>query len=460
MKKRIFKWCLIPAIAAPVISCITSCSIVDKFIQRARQVDGSDWIGRKSGLFVLEDDYEVDETNKTVTYWNMSELVCENLVVPNYVMWKGSEYKVLLDFSAFEDCANTLFGTIEMNDWFTDIPGYSFKNCVNITNVILHNYPETIGEFAFANCNSLDTIVVKKDDYVDTNWAIRLKTVESNAFDSCTISGKLVFGHALRNIGPYAFSQCYRLTEVDLSMCDNLIISVDDPDTETIGDGAFMNCDAITHVALPAWSTGEFAFFQIGNSAFSYCRSLKTISLANPNNERLSLDANALSHCDSFIGFTNSYSSEIIQKETNFQLCYAGEACFAYDKSLQPAYYLNNIGGYEENVLMPSIFSGCSFSTWTFNSWYDEIDDFAFSHNKNLKVLDFTAFNVGAGVPSGWRSRYIFGFGSENGIIKVKSGFISGASFDSWLNWFKEQGLSFNDDPTVSSLDKWCFAEQ
>lgn len=471
MKRKIINLFLIPTIVLPVTACaVTSCSIVDRLIQRAKQVDGSDWIGRISGLFVQEDDYEVNEEDKSVTYWNMSELVSRNLVVPNYVMWKGEQYKVLLDFNAFENCNNTLSGTVEMNDFFTDITSYCFRNCTEITKLILHNYPQTVGEFAFQYCNSLNEIVVKSGNFIDTNWAIGLKNVQSKAFDSCAIKGKIMFGPELEYIGTEAFAGCFELTEVDMSMCKKLRISAEGV---AIEDGAFIN-SGITRVFLPAWKqgdeTGDVLF--IGAGAFSECDSLVTISLANPENERLNLSNNALAHCKSFIGFTNANGAPIIDDD-NFKLFGVGRGCFKGDKSLRADNYLMDIGtpDFSTDALLNATFSGCSFSSWTFTPtmYASGLEGYAFAYNNNLKSLDFTSFEVGAGIPDQWQldkpddpvqnSENIFAFGSTYGVIKVRSGFVSGGSFSAWRRWFELQGLSFNENPTVQSPNKWFFQE-
>ena len=463
MKKRLLSLCLIPTVAIPTASCIAGCSIVDRFITRARQVDGSDWIGRTSGLFVFEDDYEVDEVKKEVTYWNMSELVSTNLVIPNYVMWKGEEYKVILDIDAFDGCSDTLFGIVELNDFFVDIPSYCFIGCENITKVILHNYPTNIGNGAFQYCNSLETIVVrKKDQSFDTFWAMKVEEIGKNAFDYCGISGKILFGSQLKTINYQAFAHCMNLTDVDLSMT-SLKGGHHFGQPDPIDDGAFIG-SGIRRVILPHWGAGEV--LAIGQNAFYDCYNLQTISLVEPDNEEMDLYNGALASCPNFIGFTDSHLQPI--KETSgFTLTHVGESCFANDKSLQQAYYLSHMR--TENLqLQEYTFKGCGFTNWTFTTGqYGDLYSYAFSFNDNLKILNFSAFAPYDPVPSGWVAPWgmdptvdLFAYGSKYGVIKVKTGFTTGSQINNWVDWFETQGLTIDrNNLTKPTLEGWYFKE-
>ncbi|MBE6816300.1 MAG: hypothetical protein E7520_01190 [Ruminococcaceae bacterium] len=72
---------------------------------------------------------------------------------------------------------------------------------------------------------------------------------------------KLVIEEGVVNIGAYAFDHCYNLTEVDFGTID------------TIGNNAFMNCTALTKVALPS------SFNWMYDAVFEGCTALTSAYL-------------------------------------------------------------------------------------------------------------------------------------------------------------------------------------
>ncbi|MBQ0045622.1 MAG: leucine-rich repeat protein [Mycoplasma sp.] len=463
MKKNWLKWCLAPIIITPtMVLPMASCSLVNNLIKRARQIDGTDWIGRSTGMFENEDDYQVNEQDKTVTYWNMDELKAHDLVVPNYVLWKGEKYKVLLDHSAFKNCGNLISGTIELNDFCTSIPNSFFKNDNKITTVILHNYPEEIGQFAFLNCSALENIFVRNGSKLDPYWALKTKAIKASAFDSCSLSGKLLLGPELTELGPRAFINCWRLTNVDLSLATSL--------TE-IGESAFASCGELEQVTLSTGLNYEYWFTPdptvkgfIHDSAFANCFSLKTVILPEQD-MTLHLGNYVFSQCDSFRGFT--YRG--LPTPLRLTIAHAGRGCFANCISLEKKDYLNIFYDYIESAYLPSVFEGCAFTSWKFDpNLVDSLGDYAFAFNQNLTLLDFTSISLGAHVPDYWNWEWlnvdpvedVFAYGNKFGVIKVRSGFVGSSTFSEWVNWFENQGLTFKPtDYTTPSLDNWSFSE-
>ena len=88
-----------------------------------------------------------------------------------------------------------------------------------------------IGEYAFADCNNLKSVII---------------------------------GNGITTIGNYAFYSCEKLSSITI------------PDSVTsIGDSAFNHCDMLKSVAIPDSVT------TIGEKAFYFCRRIKTISMGN-----------------------------------------------------------------------------------------------------------------------------------------------------------------------------------
>lgn len=466
MKNKILKLSLIPTIVVPSVAMATSCSIVEHLKTFPKQIDGSDWLGRISGYFVKDDDYKINTEDRTVTYWNMYELKAHNLVVPNYVMWKGSKYKVMLDERAFQDCTDTLSGSVELNDFCDVIPTRCFQNDENITKIIFHTYPKEIHEAAFEECSSLTTICVKINDTIHYDWTIKLEMVRAFAFKGCALESNLIFGPNFEKIEPSAFAEC-DIRKIDLSMCQGIT---------AIPEDAFAACGLLRQVSLPK------SVIKINARAFSGCSVLEKVILPEQGME-LELGESAFSGCLKFRGFFYKMETD------DLILTFKGVEpnCFFNNKALEPRDYLiNSTFGrvvdpdpeheLSTRWLRKSMFEGCSFTSWKFafghyteSIWgYDIIHSSAFAFNQDLRFLDFTSFGVNEGVPPEWNydkverleTEDVFANGSKFGTIYVKQGFTGGSHFEDWVDWFEKQGLTFVDDYITPSLEHWNFQEQ
>lgn len=133
---------------------------------------------------------------------------------------------------------------IELPSTVIEIKDYAFAGCVNLAKITwkdaetkktsagnaLPEGLETIGKFAFYNCQSLET---------------------------------LDFGKALKSIDDYGFASCSALTAAKL------------PDTTvSIGDAAFWKCGALTE-----FDSNKVT--KIGTLAFYDCASIQKITLSN-----------------------------------------------------------------------------------------------------------------------------------------------------------------------------------
>ena len=100
----------------------------------------------------------------------------------------------------------------------------------------------TIGAYAFASCELLNTVVLPAS----------LVEIEECAFYGCTALTSVTMAEGLTTIGDSAFSDCGAMTELVLN--EGLL---------TVGKQAFYNCDGILSVTLPA------SIEKIGLYAFS-----------------------------------------------------------------------------------------------------------------------------------------------------------------------------------------------
>ena len=115
------------------------------------------------------------------------------------------------------------------------IGDYAFKNCSDLTSLILPSSVTRIGDYAFYNCSGLTSLTLPS---------------------------------SVTRIGDYAFYNCSGLTSLTL------------PSSVTsIGEFAFRYCSGLTSLTIPSGVTS------IGMSAFEYCSSLTSLTLPSSVNE-------------------------------------------------------------------------------------------------------------------------------------------------------------------------------
>jgi len=138
------------------------------------------------------------------------------------------------------------------------------KGCTKLTSV---------GDFAFAKCSSLTSMVLPDS----------LTQIGNSAFFECTSLKSLVLPDSITQVGDFAFGQCSSLTSVVL------------PDSLTqLGDSAFHGCTSLTSVVLPDCLT------QLGREAFCKCTSLTSVVLPDSLTE---LGELAFGECSSLTSF-------------------------------------------------------------------------------------------------------------------------------------------------------------
>lgn len=121
-----------------------------------------------------------------------------------------------------------------------------------ITKVVFPDSMETIGEYAFRNCQNLGEV----------DLGPGVTTIEACAFQSCISMESLTAGDGLAFIGDYAFIDCTGLETITWGA-----------GLDSIGYRAFWNCSSLKELELPNPMT------TLGTGAFGYCTSLKRVVL-------------------------------------------------------------------------------------------------------------------------------------------------------------------------------------
>ena len=178
--------------------------------------------------------------DKECTQLKMSweDLIGNNIIEvnPNYIKHVGDIDGVLV------------FPTTLDVDFIT---GDAFKDCVNLTGIIIQGNVGNISQRAFYGCTGLEFVYIYSE----------MNLIDNYAFYNCTSLTEVVLPSTITEIMYDAFSGCSSLTSIDLS------------NITSIGFGAFQNCTSLSEVNLCS------NLNNIGKQAFKGCTSLVNVTI-------------------------------------------------------------------------------------------------------------------------------------------------------------------------------------
>ena len=196
---------------------------------------------------------------------------------------------------------------------------HAFDGCESLTSVAIPASVQTIGEHAFDDCESLTSLSVAPGNK-------RFKSVDGVLFtaDGQTLiafpAGKKATEYQIpdgvKAFGGSAFWGCESLTSLvipygvetlDEGMfigCDSLTSVVIPESVQIIGDSAFWGCESLAWVAIP------YGVETIGESAFECCQSLTLVAIP-ASVQKIGIDAfNSCSPDLSIYGTVGSVAEE------------------------------------------------------------------------------------------------------------------------------------------------------
>ena len=156
----------------------------------------------------------------------------------------------------------------------TQISAAAFKNCTELTGVVIGANVKVIANNAFSGCTQLQRVVLP-----DT-----VEQIGKSAFADCTALSKINLPQGVSQIGWRAFYRCSSLREIVLP-----------EELQKIESGVFNGCTALSKINLPQGVS------QIGTSAFSWCSSLREIVLPK---ELQKIESGVFSGCTALSAIT------------------------------------------------------------------------------------------------------------------------------------------------------------
>ena len=188
--------------------------------------------------------------------------------------------------SAFAKC--TLLEAVKIGEDVTTIGDYAFAYCNFLKSVTMGDRVTSIGASAFAECAGLTSVTIPDS----------VTTISGLAFLNCSNLTSVTIPKNVTTIDRYAFDGCAALTSINVDDANTKYSSVDGvlfnkdkteliyyplgktetsytvPDSVTkIGEGAFINCTALTSVTI-----GEDVT-EIDDYAFDGCNNLSIVNV-------------------------------------------------------------------------------------------------------------------------------------------------------------------------------------
>ncbi|EHJ02117.1 Ig domain protein group 2 domain protein [Clostridium sp. DL-VIII] len=149
---------------------------------------------------------------------------------------------------AFADC-NTLT-SITLPDTIKSINDYAFSGCTALTSINLPKNLIKIGDYALESCYKLKSIIIPNG----------VTSIGNHAFASCGTLTQVTIPNSVTSMGDYAFSEDGGLTKVSMPSSIN-----------RIGRSTFLRCYKLTSITIPNGVTS------IGEYAFEFCENLQGI---------------------------------------------------------------------------------------------------------------------------------------------------------------------------------------
>ena len=190
---------------------------------------------------------------------------CVSLKTVN-IKGKSASLSTRIGESAFENCKS--LNTISLPSNVSMIDKAAFKGCESLTEFTVPSRVDKIDESTFEGCISLNKIVIgdrclgvstkafwQCENLKEINWNNKLTYIGENAFTLCKSIKSICLPKSLKVIDKGAFSGCSELEEIEIGDSLNKVYS-----------GAFYDCTSLKRIRIPNLETWCSIIFENSNA--------------------------------------------------------------------------------------------------------------------------------------------------------------------------------------------------
>lgn len=189
----------------------------------------------------------------SVSMGKQSYYLSREIIIPSQVIYDGKQYVVNeIDKDAFKDCNDITSVVIPSSVYL--IGDHAFAYCINLLSVTIPSSVSLIGNSAFTCCRALLSVTIPSS----------VTFLGDRIFDHCTALTTVHIHSKVSSIGACTFSFCRALTS--LTLPEGIL---------SIGISAFSYCKSLTSIHIPS------SVIYIGDSAFEHCSNINTFTGAS-----------------------------------------------------------------------------------------------------------------------------------------------------------------------------------
>ncbi len=238
------------------------------------------------------------------------------------------------DNGVFANCKSLQSVTIApSNDYEGYIGRDAFRYCISLQSIEIPGNYTSVGEAAFVGCTSLKSL-----KFAESSKGYSNQKIDSYAFEDCTSLEAVSLPKTLKSIAYKAFHK---------TAIKKLVIP---EGVETIGAGAFMDCNDLLSVSISSTVTSLDSsgnYDDIG--VFANCKNLKVVTIAPSEDYEGKIGRDAFVYC------TSLQSIEIPSNYTSI-----GEAAFYGCSSLKVVVFNDSSAVYANQSVGAKAFYGCT----------------------------------------------------------------------------------------------------
>ena len=299
-------------------------------------------------------------------------------------------------------CNNTGVKSIVIEDGVTGIGIGAFAGCPNADTVVIGETVETIGAWAFYDCDGINEL----------NIPASVTTIGDSAFKGCGAVQTLVLRSGLQSIGNEAFRDCKFIMDIQLPY-----------GVTTIGENAFYNT-GIWEIRIPETVTS------IGSGAFNGCKNLAYVFYDGSADELNNLIAPRESSNIFGLNPTYYFAEGKCGENVNYM--------FDYDNGRLEIYGYGDMDDYASPYMSPFSFNS-RIKEIEFSDGIRRVGSYAFGECEGLTKVDLNSVHE-------------IGEGAFCGCISLKS-----VTIPTLVNTFEPR--AFADCSALETVNYNCHAD-